>query len=125
MYILDTDIVIWILREDPKVISTIGRLGESSTSVSTITIAEVYKNAFPSEIYSIEDFFDHQVIYQISRNTATEAGLYWNQFHKKLKELAIADCLVASTAKEFGLTVLTLNTRHFPMSDIKVINPLK
>jgi|SRR3989344_3675852 len=125
MYILDTDIVIWILREDPKVVSTIGRLGESSTSVSTITIAEVYKNAFPSEIYSIEDLFDHQIIYQISRNTAKEAGLYWNQFHKKLQGLAIADCLVASTAKEYGLTVLTLNIRHFPMTDIKVINPLK
>ena len=126
MYILDSDIVIWILRKQDLLVSAIERLSSrGSTSVSTITVAEVYKNAFPTELLGIEDFFTNQWVIPVSLEIAREAGLYWNQFHKKLANLSTLDCIIAATAKLNRLTIVTMNTRHFPMSDIKVMNPLK
>ncbi|HCH59330.1 MAG: putative ribonuclease VapC [Candidatus Amesbacteria bacterium GW2011_GWA2_47_11b] len=126
MYILDSDIAIWILRKHKLLVSAIERLSSQNfTSISAITVAEVYKNAFPTELSGVEDFFKNQWVIPVSLEIAREAGLYWNQFHKKLVNISTLDCMIAATARLNGLTVVTLNTRHFPMPDIKVLNPLK
>jgi len=126
MYVLDTDIVIWILREDRRIISAISKIvGKGTTGISTITIAEVYKFAFASEFSMIEEFIDQQQIFPVSADIAKESGLYWQQFHKKLLNLSVIDCIIAATAKAYKANLLTLNTRHFPMLDIKIKNPLK
>lgn len=126
MFILDTDIVIWILRGEQKIISAIDNLiGKNKTGISTITVAELYKFAFPSEYSDNEDFINHQQIFPVTQSIAKDAGLYWNQFHKKLLNLSITDTIIAATAKSVTATLLTLNTRHFPMTDIKVASPLK
>lgn len=126
MFILDTDIVIWILRGDPKVISAVDKLiGNNRTGISTITVAEIYKYTFPSEIYKNEDLINHQELFSVTKEIAIQAGLYWNQYHKKLLRLSLSDTIVAATCKTEICQLLTLNTRHFPMSDIQVYNPLK
>lgn len=125
MYVLDSDIAIWILRGDKKVITALGKLvGKVKTGVSVITIAEIYKFTFPSEFRKNEDFIESHQILNTNLEIAKEAGLYWNQFHNKLLSLSLTDTLIAATAKAYSATLVTLNTRHFPMADIKVINPL-
>ena len=126
MYTLDTDIVIWILRKEQRIIDFVKDIVEkNNTSVSTITVAEIYKNIFPDEILSFDDFLSHQAIIPVTVEIAKEAGLYWQKFHRKLLNLSITDCIVASTTQKSNSTLLTLNTRHFPMSDIKILDPLK
>lgn len=126
MYVLDSDIVIWILRGDEKVISALDDLvGKSKTGVSTITIAEIYKFAFPSEFFKTAEVIEQHQVFNLTSGIAKEAGLYWNQFHKQLLNLNLIDTIVAATAKAYNAALVTLNTRHFPMADIKVVNPLK
>ena len=126
MILLDTNIVIWMLRAKPEVIRTIGELSQTNkTALSVITIAEVYQNALPHEIDKTEEYIDTHEILDVNRHIAKAAGLYWNQYRKKLQTLGTTDCLIAATAKYYNCPVVTLNTRHFPMTDIKVLNPLK
>ena len=126
MYILDSDVVIWILRGDQKIISAVENIVDKNrTGISTITVAEIYKFTFPSEFYKNEDLINQQDLFPVTREIAKEAGLYWNQFHHRLLTLSLADTIVAATCKANNYQLVTLNTRHFPMSDVKVLNPFK
>jgi predicted nucleic acid-binding protein len=126
MYILDSDIIIWILREDLNIIKSVHKLTSNiDLAVSVLTVTEIYKNIYPSEITKTESLFDRLRVINVDREIARDAGYYWQEYARKLMGLSLADCVIASTTKINKATLLTLNTRHFPMTDIKVQNPLK
>ena len=124
MYILDTDIIIWILRNDVTIISVMDRLvQQTSTAISTITVAELYKNIFPSEVTPTEELLENHEIIPVTKEIARDGGYYWQQFHRRIATLSLPDCIIAATVRAYQGTLLTLNTRHFPMTDIVVKNP--
>lgn len=125
-YLVDTNIVIWVLRGASPYVETLRRLEEESIlSISTLTIAEVYKNAYPTELLRTEGVLEQFKSWDVTDTIGKQGGLYWQRYGKLFKTLSILDCLIAATAAEHDLTLLTLNIRHFPMDDIKVIDPLK
>lgn len=93
---------------------------KSELTISVISIAEIYRNIFPSEIIETEEFIKKHVIFDVDTETAKMAGLYWKKYHKNLQNLSLADCLIAATANINKLTVVSLNKKHFPMKDIKL-----
>lgn len=124
MIILDTDVVIWILRGNRPMIAVVDHLVSKGTvGISTVTVAEIYKNVFPIEIPAVEDFIAHQELFPVSLDIAKTAGLYWNQYHRRFKNLSLADCLIAATAKIHQASLATMNIKHFSMYDIKLLNP--
>ena len=126
MHLLDTDILIWLTRSNPQTLKILDFLkNKAPTHISTVTIAEIYKNIYPSEIIDTDEVIYNHIILPLDDQTAKQAGLYWRDYHPKLKELSITDCMIAATAKKYDLILLSTNTRHLPMPDIKVINPLK
>lgn len=123
MFLLDSDILIWILRKNDRVINLISKLRKKSQLViSVISIAEIYRNIFPSEIIETEEFLKKHVILDIDTEKAKLAGLYWKEHHKNLQNLSLTDCLIAATANLGDLTLVTLNKKHFPMKDIKLLD---
>ena len=121
---LDTDVITWILRNKQDIIEKISQVKEESpVCISVMSIAEVYKNMFPTELVTTEEFLNQHIVYTIDAKIAKVAGLYWQQYNKQLKGLSISDCLIAGTANVNDLTVVTLNIKHFPMKDIKVLDP--
>lgn len=126
MTILDSDIVIWILRGKQELVEYVASLREKEEcAVSTITIAEIYKNVKATEVTFAEDFFSKQEIFSVTDDIARAGGLYWRDYVQKTATIGITDCLIAATAKMHKATLVTLNTRHFPMRDVTVVNPLK
>ena len=126
MYLVDTNILIWIIRgAEPYVRWFEDLKGGTLLSLSTITVAEIHTNIFPEELIKTEQFINQFDIWDVTTTIAKQGGLYWQQYSKQLKNLNILDCIIAATAKEHDLTLLTLNTRHFPMKNIRVMNPLK
>jgi predicted nucleic acid-binding protein len=125
MYLLDTDVLIWVLRGKREIVEKVSQLkDESSLSISVISIAEIYKNIFPSELTPTEDYLLQHIQLDVNQKIAKIAGLYWQEFSKQLKNLSLTDCFIAATANVHGAKLITLNTKHFPMKDILVINPL-
>ncbi len=124
MYVIDTDLIIWILRGNKRYEDYLQNLKEKGAlSISTITIAEVYKNMFPSEVIKTENILKVFQSWDVTPLIAKQAGLYWQEHAKKLKTLSITDCLIAATANVHNATLVSLNAKHFPMKDIKVVNP--
>ena len=124
MYLLDTDVLIWMLRGNQEVVKWVSHAKDvSSMSISVISTAEIYKNIFPVELTVTEDLLNQHVIFDVDQTIAKIAGLYWQHYVKGLKTLSLADCLIAATANVHNLTLVSLNTKHFPMSDIRVVHP--
>ena len=125
-YLLDTDIVIWILRERFDVVSKIDELRKKAElHVSVITVTEIYKHIFPSELLRTEELLSRHIQLDINAIIAKQAGLYWQELCKEYRNVSIPDCLIGATAKTHDLVVLSFNTKHFPVKDIKVENPLE
>ncbi len=125
MYLLDTDVFIWILRGRKDLVNKVSALrNKSPLSLSVITIAEVYQNIFPSELLTTEEHIKNHIIFDADQKIAKIAGLYWQQYSRKLKKLSLTDCLIAGTANTNALTLVSLNIKHFPMTDIEKLNPL-
>lgn len=124
MYLIDTDVLVWVLRGNKIYQDLLQKLkDEDPLSISVITIAEIYKNIYPSEMVKTEKVLHEFMTLEVNAAIAKQAGLYWQQFVKKLKNLSLTDCLIAATASVNNITLVSLNSKHFPMKDIKVINP--
>ena len=125
MYLLDTDILIWILRGRQDIVNNISKLKDNSPiALSVITIAEIYMNIFPSELVNTEEHLNQYIILEVDQKIAKMAGLYHQQFGKGLKNLTLTDCLIAATANANNTTLVSLNIKHFPMKDIRLLNPV-
>lgn len=126
MYLIDTDILIWVLRENKKYQDFLKKIAKKEPlSISTITIAEVYKNIYPEKLVKTENLIQEFLVHDVTSSIAKQAGFYWQQYAKRLKKLNITDCLIAATASINNATLVSLNIKHFPMKDIQILNPLK
>lgn len=125
MYLIDTDIIIWILRGNKKYEDLLQNLKyKDSLSISTVTIAEIYKNIYPSEMVKTENVLHEFETWDVTTLIAKQAGLYWQQYSKQIKNLSLTDCLIAGTANVNNSILVSLNSRHFPMKDIQILDPL-
>ena len=121
-FLLDTTILIDFLRGNEEAISILNSLVEEGPlACCPITVAEVFSGARPEELPRIEEFFDALVYYPISYKTARRAGLYRRDYQKKGITLSISDTLIAALAVDNSLALVTKNVRHFPMSDLTVM----
>lgn len=124
MFLLDTDILIWAIRGRKDVVDTLQALKDlGPTSVSVISVGEIYQNVFPSELTETEDFLLDHDLYLVDYKIAKQAGFYRQEYRKMAEKLSLDDCFIAATAKMNDLRLLTMNTRHFPMKDIDVSSP--
>jgi predicted nucleic acid-binding protein len=120
--VLDTDVVIDLLKKKPKTVSQFLVLVDAKTSllISPIVIAEVYAGAFPREHKDVEAFFSLCQRVGLDADTGRAAGLYANQFSKAFHGISLEDYLLAATAKAHRCPLWTGNRKHYPMGDIEL-----
>lgn len=97
-------------------------MGEKTAGVSIMTVVEIYKGWRGGEERIYQDFFDLHTVIPVDLAVAKVAGKYWQEY--KGANPNIVDYLIAASCRVHRLTLLTTNTKHYPMKDIKVINPL-
>jgi len=121
--VLDTDIVIDLLKTKQPVIDRYLRLLESGVTplLSPIVVAKVYAEAFEREHKMIENLFDRCHTVNVDRAIATQAGRYAKQFRKSFNGISLEDFLLTATARVHRCPLWTRNRKHFPMPDIEFI----
>ncbi len=121
--VLDTSIVIDLLKNVPAVVNRFVALVDAGTRflVSPIVVAEIYAGAFEREYKAIEALFDLCERTAMPFDTGRAAGRYAKQYAKAYQGIALEDYLLAATAKAYGCPLWTHNRKHFPMGDIELL----
>ena len=118
--VLDTNIVIDLLKKVPSVVDRFLVLMEAQTQflICPLVVAEVYAGAFKREYKNIEALFDLCQRIDMDVDTGRVAGLYANQFSKAFQGISLEDYVLAATARMQRCPLWTHNRKHYPMDDI-------
>jgi predicted nucleic acid-binding protein len=118
--LLDTDVVIELLKKTPSFVQKFLELMElkSKVIISPIVVAEIYAGAFKREYKDIEALFSLCELTDVNTECARVAGIYANDFGKAFQGISLEDYFLAASARLLSCPLWTLNRKHFPMNDI-------
>jgi predicted nucleic acid-binding protein len=124
--LLDSDIVIEILRGRANIAEGLAatEIQGIPTYCCAITWAEIGAGLRPGEEAATEDFFQARGEVVIDAATGRRAGAYLSRYARSHK-VEIADALIAAAASTAGLSLWTLNRKHYPMEDLRLYNPAR
>jgi predicted nucleic acid-binding protein len=121
-YLLDTSIIIDVLngkRERDALLKDLLAAGDL-LACCPVNISEVYAGMRPKEENATESFLQSLDFYKITWNVARLAGLLKRDYSKKGQSLSLPDTTIAAVALEYNLTLITDNTKHYPMPHLKL-----
>lgn len=116
--LLDTDVIINLLKKKEETISKINSLQKCEFYISPIVVAEVYAGARAKEIAQIKALLNFFETVTISHEIGLLTGEYANKFRKAFNGISLEDFMIAGTAKHYNMTLWTYNKKHYPMDDI-------
>jgi len=112
--LIDTDVLIDYLRGYPQSVEYLEGLTDIPY-VSALTVAELFAGVKGNkEKEKLESLIETFSVIELNRESARLGGLFLRD-HGKSHGVGLADALIAATAKLHGLTLITLNIKHFPM----------
>lgn len=117
MIIVDSDILIWILRGRIDVKEKMMELviqKNIQLFITPIQISEIYTGIREKERASTILFLDSFPCINIDHYTGKLAGEYMLQY-KKSHNITISDSLIAACCIQNNLKLWTLNKKHYPM----------
>ena len=120
-YLLDTSILIFRLRNNPRVEQLLSQLDDGGDwYISGIVRTEILAGMRPHEEAETLDLLNALISLPIDNPTADRAGRLIHQYAQQGITLGIADAVIAATALEHTLTLVTTNAKHFPMPELQL-----
>lgn len=119
--LVDTDVLIWHLRGLPKATQRLDQLPNLTVSAITwLELLQGFRNR--AEMQAVQQSFQLRKAKRLPLTPAiTECAIALMESLTLSHGLQLGDALIAATALEYNLTVLTGNTKHFvPISELKV-----
>ena len=119
--LLDSDVIIEILRGNHEVTEEVISLGKAGSDVlyTPVSKAEIYHGLREGETGRAEALFSGCRSVPITDEIGEKAGRYLRQFRKS-HGIDIADALIAAAAGITNAELFTFNHKHFPMKDIRL-----
>jgi tRNA(fMet)-specific endonuclease VapC len=117
--LVDTSILVDYYRKTDKEKSAwiaLVRQGYSF-AISAITKYEIYSGATPNQIAFWDNILQAITIIALDEISVDTAVTMNNILKKKRKQIELADLFIASTAVAYGLSLATLNRKHFDRID--------
>ena len=134
MFLLDTDVLSALRRRErhPGTVRWVASQRTANLYLSVVTVGEIergitqQKRRDPSIAQELAVWLDRVLAWYGDRillvDTATSRR--WGRLSATLGHDG-ADLLIAATALEHGLTVVTRNIRHFEPTGVSVVNPFE
>jgi predicted nucleic acid-binding protein len=117
MIVIDSDIIIWILRGDRDTAEKFRQVVIKSSGnvfVTPVQIAEIYKGMLPKEKEIVEHFFESLQVLTFNEKTGKLAGEFMNKYGRS-HNVTLADALIASATRLGRFMLWTINKKHYPM----------
>ncbi|ASJ00400.1 type II toxin-antitoxin system VapC family toxin [Thermococcus gorgonarius] len=122
MYLLDTDVLIDVLRGVDEAREFLIGVVERGAFISTVTIAELFsgrETRDPIKKEKITRLLSHFEALPVTPEVAMLAGEIRRDY-----QVSLGDAIIAATAAVHGLTVVTGNIKHFArIEGISVLKP--
>ncbi|HRQ41717.1 MAG TPA: type II toxin-antitoxin system VapC family toxin [Chloroflexota bacterium] len=113
-YLLDTGIVLRHLRGNRRVVNLLRQLGRTERlSISVITRLEVYAGMHENERQTTQKLLSRFLTYNLDATIADRSGEFVRQMRSREQALSMPDAIIAATAVQHHLTLITLNQKDF------------
>jgi predicted nucleic acid-binding protein len=113
-YLLDTGLVLRHLRGHQRTVQLLRGLGKMGRlSIASVTRLEVHAGMLPEERYPTQKLLARLATIDLDREIADRAGDMIAASRSANKVLAVPDAIIAATAIDHGLTLVTLNWEDF------------
>ncbi len=112
--LIDTNVLIDYLRGAKPAIDFVDQM-RHQPATSVIVVAELYAGVRDGrERTELEGLLRQTIIHPLTDVIAVNGGLFRRQFGRS-HNVGLEDALIAATAESVGASLVTLNTKHFPM----------
>ena len=117
-YLLDTNIVIYVLKRRPAEVLATFNANASRMAISSITLAELMHGAEKSSrvsenLTAIEDFCSRLVVLPYGSKAAQHYGAIRASLEKLGRPIGVNDLHIAGHARSEGLVLVTNNRAEF------------
>ena len=117
-YLLDTNIVIYVLKRRPVEVLSTFNANASRMAISSITLAELLHGAEKSSrvsenLSTIEDFCSRLVVLPYGAKAAQHYGAIRAALEKLGQPIGVNDLHIAGHARSEGLVLVTNNVSEF------------
>jgi predicted nucleic acid-binding protein len=121
-YLLDSGILILHLRKQPGYLDLMDILAsEGELYVSAITRFEIVRGMRDREKKTTFALLDSMKTIDVTHEVADQAGELVRSWKSRGKSFDDADALIAASALQNGLCLVTTNPKHFPMPEVTVM----
>jgi predicted nucleic acid-binding protein len=120
--LLDTDIAIDFLRRRGYARKVLERwAGEGLLAISTLTQLEIYQGMKTIEEQATNAFLDGLISIAVDIAIARRAGSILEENRARGVTVGMADALIAATALQLSVPLLTNNVEHYPFTGLEVV----
>ena len=120
--LLDSNILILHLRKRGSASEFLLQWGgEDNLCVSVVTRAEIIAGMRPREVGVTMELLEAMPSESVTPPVADRAGRLIYTLSRNGVQISFPDALIAATALEHDLTLVTTNARHFPVAGLKVL----
>jgi predicted nucleic acid-binding protein len=121
-FLLDTNIIVDTLRHRDVTHLLIENLLSQGRPLAScpITITEIYASMRPHEDKATRTFMKSLVFLPITAEIAEQAGHLKARYPKRGKSLSLQDATIAAVSIAYGCTLVTGNTKDFPMEELQL-----
>jgi tRNA(fMet)-specific endonuclease VapC len=117
-YLLDTNIVIYVIKRRPIEVLAMFNQHAGRMAISAITLAELYHGAEKSQrvaqnLQVIEDFVSRLEVLPYAEQAAQHYGSIRGALEKLGQPIGVNDLHIAAQARSAGLVVVTNNVSEF------------
>ncbi len=132
MFLIDTDVLSALRRRErhPKIVDWLNRQATTDLYLSVVTIGEVERGITQQKRHNPE-FARRLTLWRESvlasygdriLDVDLPIARRWGRLTADLGHRAV-DLMIAATALQHGLTVVTRNVKHFEPTGVKTLNP--
>ena len=121
-FLLDTTVIIDAINGKKNRNRSLIGLAEQGHMLACcpVNVAEVYAGLRPKEEARTAALLQSLQLYPLTFPVAELAGRLKNNYARKGKAISIADAMIAAVALHFRLTLITDNTKDFPMEALAI-----
>lgn len=133
MYLLDTNIVSELRRQRPHggVLAWLESVADSDLHMAAITVGEIQsgieltRQSAPDRAIEIEAWLDRLVAVMPVLSASGDTFRIWARLMHRRDPDVSEDALIAATAIQHSLVVVTRNVRDFVPFGVRVFNPFE